>query len=160
MIAGTSHSKKYILIHSICQKLAALLKSNLLAFHALTGCDVTSFFACVTKNRAWNIYIRHTELLSDLDKIPLTSAIDSAEMFVLKLYNIDAESADAARCTLFEKLKQPEQMPPTSDALHLHIRRARYQVFIWESAHFPEVSISPTDNGWRLDIGIVFICTF
>lgn len=158
MIAGTSHSRKYIPIHTIYQKLAAPLRSNLLAFHAVTGCDVTSFFSGVTKKRAWNTYIKYPDLLGGLGKIPLTtSALECAEKFVVKLYNIDADSANEARCILFGKLKQPEQMPPTSDALYLHLKRAHYQAFIWESAHLPEVSISPTDNGWKVDNGIVLI---
>ena len=43
-----------------------------------------------------------------------------------------------------------EKLPPTLDALLLHLRRACYQCFIWKSACKPVLSLpTPIGNGWK-----------
>ena len=47
------------------------------------------------------------------------------------------------------KGKVGERLPPTLDALLLHLRRASYQCFIWKSACQPILLLpSPVGNGW------------
>ncbi|CAG9818055.1 unnamed protein product [Phaedon cochleariae] len=63
----------------------------------------------------------------------------------------DVSSGDEARYQLFGVVKKPEALPPTSDALRLHLLRCHYQVNVWENAHHarPEV-MDPESYGWRL----------
>lgn len=47
-----------------------------------------------------------------------------------------------------------DSLPPTQDALHLHIRRSHYQTFIWKKAIEPRPLLpSPQSNGWIIDDG-------
>ena len=41
------------------------------------------------------------------------------------------------RVFLFDKGKYPDSLPPTSDALKLHISRAHQQTIIWLNATVP-----------------------
>ena len=54
MLAGTSSKPKNIPIHVIVDKYFSLpaLRNNLMSFHALTGCDTTSFFFGVSKKNS------------------------------------------------------------------------------------------------------------
>lgn len=45
MMAGTSKHRKYIPIHDVCSLLSMEERENILALHALSGCDTTSFLA-------------------------------------------------------------------------------------------------------------------
>jgi hypothetical protein len=48
------------------------------------------------------------------------------------------------------KKGKPEALPPTSDALHHHIKRAHYQSIVWKKAHDPIQELtSPSDWGWK-----------
>ena len=48
-----------------------------------------------------------------------------------------------------------DKLPPTLDALTLHLRRANYQCFIWRFACNPLLELpSPLDNGWKRVEGI------
>lgn len=43
----------------------------------------------------------------------------------------DVVTADEARYALFGTLKKPESLPPTTDALRLHLMRSHYQVSVY-----------------------------
>ena len=44
-----------------------------------------------------------------------------------------------------------EKLPPTPDALILHLSRVAFQVYIWMNAHKTSLDLpSPIDNGWIL----------
>ena len=59
----------------------------------------------------------------DLDDLTMTFA----EKFICRVYNVaDAECCNEARATLFSRCRSPEALPPTSDAVRLHIRRAHF----------------------------------
>ena len=48
-----------------------------------------------------------------------------------ELYHVENETkTEAARVQLFNKRKALEALPPTSDALHVHIERAHYQTLV------------------------------
>jgi hypothetical protein len=51
-----------------------------------------------------------------------------------------------------ENRKSPESLPPTSDALKLHIERAHFQASVWKQANVVKpVLPSPVTMGWSLD---------
>jgi hypothetical protein len=53
---------------------------------------------------------------------------------------------------MFGKSKSPESLPPTSDALKLHIERAHFQANMWKQAKVVKpVLPSPVTMGWSLD---------
>ena len=56
------------------------------------------------------------------------------------------------RVTLFNKGKDPESLPQTSDALRLHMGRAHYQINIWLNATVPSPErLDPESYGWERD---------
>ena len=71
------------------------------------------------------------------------------------------DSIDKVRLKLFLKKKNPDALPPTSDALYLHIKRAHYQSLIWKKAYSPRPILpDPTDYGWKMtDKGLNAILT-
>ena len=60
------------------------------------------------------------------------------------------------RYEMLTKGAESHNIPPTKDALHLHIKRANYQTFIWKQALNPNFEIPvPYGNGGKVsDDGI------
>ena len=158
MLTGTAKKPRYIQIGAVFNNLPTDSATNLLPFHALTGCDTTSYFANHTKKSAWKTFIEHHGLLSNLGIGTLTETTTrSVEKFVCRMYDVlSADSVDAARLVLFCKAGKPEAMSPTSDALKFHLMRVHYQTMVWRYAlnATPELP-SPVSMGWkRLDSGL------
>ena len=65
----------------------------------------------------------------------------------------ETRSIDEARYKQFcwkKKLPDPHKLPPTSDALTLHLKRANYQAFEWKQALLRDLQfIDPQRNGWK-----------
>ena len=153
MKSGTSKKRLYIPIDAVFNKQPSGSASALLAFHALTGCDTTSYIANHTKRSSWKIFKENHGLLKNLDIGELTDdTIQSSETFVCRIYNVHrTDSIDAARHLLFSKTGKPEAMAPTSDALRFHLTRIHYQSRIWRNAHCPTPELpAPSEIGWRL----------
>jgi hypothetical protein len=53
---------------------------------------------------------------------------------IVTLYQV-TDTSDEARDLMFVKSKSPESLPPTSDALKLHIERAHFQASVWKQAN-------------------------
>lgn len=62
--SGTSQERTFIPVHSI--DLPASVIDNVIAFHAITGCDTTSQFAGKGKKTAWKICLKCPHLLNQL----------------------------------------------------------------------------------------------
>jgi len=69
-------------------------------------------------------------LVSSLGEGELTDEkMKEVEEFVRKMYKLNSiGSVDEARVILLSKKGKPEALPPTSDALSLHVKRVHYQV--------------------------------
>src|SRR5277367_3882255 len=154
MMAGTAKMRKYIPIHDLCEKLTPATKANILAYHAVLGCDVTSQLHGLSKVKCWKNFEENSDLLSSLGKVPLTpDAVTSVEKFVVKLFNLPKtcqklETRDDARYALFGK---SQKLPPTSSALEQHILRAHFQTAVWEMAHLADMILpNPEESGWQL----------
>ena len=78
-------------------KLSRGSASSLLAFHALPGCDNTSYIANHTKSSSWHNYKEHHDLLNNLGIVELTDETNtSSETCVCKIYNMHrTDSIDA-----------------------------------------------------------------
>ena len=153
MKSGTSKKWRYITIDAVFNKLPSGSASSLLAFHAVPGCDTTSYIANQTKRSSWKIYKEHHGLLKNLGIGELTDdTIQYSETFVCRIYNVHrTDSIDAARDLLLSKTGKPEAMATTSDALRFHLKRVHYQSMIWRNAHCPTPELpAPSAMGWRL----------
>ena len=151
--AGTTRHHRNIKIHSIDMPLD--VRRNLVAFHAITGCDTVSSFCGIGKKRAWKVFLKHPHLLQNLGLGEITTeTVARAEEFVCHLYqpNSPLTSINRVRSKMFQKgMKELENLPPTADALKQHILRAHFQAAVWRSANIPQPDIPvPTDSGWSL----------
>ena len=89
MKSGTSTKWRYIPIDAVFNKLPSGSASWLLAFHALAGCDTSSYIANHTKRSSWKIFKEHHGLLKNLGIGELTyDTIQSSETFVCRIYNV------------------------------------------------------------------------
>ena len=122
---GTAKKRKYICIQSLVESLpfGPTVLETLPALHALTGTDTTSFLYGIGKKHAWKVFQKHHELLKDLGNGCLTEkTMKDAEVFVCRLFKMEnLVTTDMVRTKLFTKCHSPESLPPTSDALGLHI---------------------------------------
>ncbi len=111
MKSGTSKKRRYTPIDAVFNKLPSGSASSLLAFHALTGCDTTSYIANHTK-RSWKISKEHHGLMKNLGIGELTDdTIQSSETLVCRIYNVHrTDSINAAPHLLFSKTGKPEAM--------------------------------------------------
>ena len=156
MNAGTLKKAKVYPVHDIHAHLHGELTVNLPAFHAITGCDSVSHLSGIGKRSAWKIFCSNIHLLNNLGMGELTEqVVSTAETFICRLYNLtNVDKCDQARALLFCKCKAQESLPPTSDAVKLHIQRAHFQALIWNSAFDARPQLpDPTTHTWNLDCG-------
>ena len=72
----------------------------------------------------------HTSFLTRRGRVK-RKKVKEVEEFVCKMYKLDSiGSVDEARAILFSKKGKPEALPPTSDALSLHVKRVHYQAIV------------------------------
>lgn len=155
MKSGTNQKPKYIAIHSI--PLEDLLQRTILQFHALTGTDTTSQFASIGKKTAWKVFCNddNAKLLENLGTKPLCSpdVANNVEAFVCKLYKptCTTNKIQTLRSSMFRMSKKAlESLPPTQDALLLHINRVNHQAFIWRNAAVAQIKPqNPLLSGWK-----------
>ena len=142
--AGTSKDPNFIAVHMIWFEES--LRENMMAFHALTGCNTTSQFSGTGKKSAWSVFKECPILLKHLGE---------AEQFVCKLYqhSTDKIYVNELRYILFNKVDAKiEKLLPTKDAqITQHIRRVNYQTMLWRQCldWKPELP-SPLNSGWEL----------
>ena len=92
---GTGKNQRMLPIHEIAKKLGQEKSQSLPLFHALTGCDTTSFFLGHGKKRAWTTWENLPDLtktLLNLQKLEGTSevpdqCIQVIERFIVLLYD-------------------------------------------------------------------------
>ena len=160
MKAGTSVKPKYIPVHTICETLAPSQEdlTNIIPFHAITGCDTVSHIAGHRKKTAWKKFCSNPDLLANLGKGDLhDETCKLAEKFICRIYKLpDEDICDNARVDMFGKCRLPEALPPTSNALQFHIQRAHYQAMVWRQAtcNIPLLP-QPETMGWSKDNGIL-----
>ncbi|XP_063235988.1 uncharacterized protein LOC134538524 [Bacillus rossius redtenbacheri] len=133
----------------------------LLFTHALTGCDTTSCFFGVGKNKA-------TEMLKSPEAEKLartfiahfstkTEILVDGEKFVLGLYGLSKYShLNETRYYRFSTLTKKSalrsnfdlaKLPPTSEACREHLLRVYLQVQTWLGNR-----LSPTEWGWEIEV--------
>lgn len=148
-----------------CMEISNNLKDKCLGlpfFHAFTGCDVTSAFFGKGKRKcweAWEAFLDITDTFKELTlhpKQPSAEQMHMLEKFVIFLYDkhSEAQSLDVCRMELFTKKNRSiENLPPTLNALSLHVRRCIYQGgFVWGQLTIGNVALPcPSQWGWTLE---------
>lgn len=113
------------------------------------------------KASAWKVFEDAPDLLEHLGEESQISAdvLAKAEAFVCKLYNPGTQEVEInkERAAAFRKSKKDlDALPPTQDALILHIKRANYQTMVWNKALEPCPSLpKPEDSGWYYSEGLL-----
>ena len=161
---GTGKNFKYLAVHEIARGLGPDRALSLPMFHAFTGCDTVSFFHGKGKKSAWLTWKAMEDITSTfLDLINNPSNVDknmpAIERFVIVLYDRTSSELDVnhARKVMFaQKGRELERIPPTRDALMLHLQRAVYQAsHIWHNMMVCEVATpSPSAWGWESGDGV------
>ena len=134
------------------------------AFHALTGCDVTSSFAGKGKRTtwtAWDAYYDAMSALCTLSRMPTTESVmivlPISERFIVIMYDCGSSesSVNGERRVLFtQKGREIENIPPTQDALAQHVLRVGYEAgHMWGQATIKDPQLpSPADFGWTWEV--------
>ncbi len=132
--------------------------SQLLAVHAITGCDTVSYMFGKGKASAVTSMIKHDvslDLLGETDA-PLDEVTAAGGTFVGLLYKAKdtSSSMNQLRHSIFtSKIATPKikSLPPTDSALNEHVKRAHLQTMLWKASDKcspPDVNIS--DFGWEI----------
>lgn len=151
-----STATRIVDVKKLAQDLGPTIASALLGFHAFTGCDTVSSFVNKGKTAAFGMLNRH-KYQSAFQDIGETFTVSSEtcslfEEFVCDLYKTKEVEVGSARYMLFTKTEkiEPHLLPPSRDALQLHISRANYQASIWRRALDPKPTIpAPFSHGWQ-----------
>lgn len=156
---GRGAKRRFIPIHEIVTKLGPRVCTLLLAFHGITGCDTVSSLAGIGKKTAFDVLKSNVATLADLANFGNEAvlsldndAVVAGSRFVCLLYDQRTESfnVNELRYKLFtQKSISGEKLPPSLDALILHLKRVNYQIYIWKHACTPILNLpSPIGNGW------------
>ncbi|CAB3993471.1 Voltage-dependent calcium channel subunit alpha-2 delta-2 [Paramuricea clavata] len=149
---GVKDRQRYIPIHDI----------HLLLFHVLTGCDCTSALSGIGKKKALNVLLKNEWIQQDLSNFGKNPVIEEfeqkvTESFICSIYTSAQEflNSDDARYFLFcQRNLKSEELPPTSESLSHHIKRANFQACVWNRALHPFQSMpASAGNGWKLEDG-------
>ena len=161
---GTGTTFRYFDATAMAQALGEAECGGLPAFHALTGCDVTSSFAGKGKRTAWtawDAYDDATSALCTLSRMPTTESVMNVlpiiERFVVIMYDRGSSesSVNSERLVLFtQKGREIENIPPTLDALAQHVLRVGYEAgHVWGHAKIKAPQLpSPADFGWSWEV--------
>ena len=135
---------------------------SILAMHALSGCDTTSYpvgKGKVSALKAMTIVpgkLLHCIGEAEATDLQITKA---TRTFFLALYNQrNSVTLDAARYDIYRKRKRPpalKTLPPTERNMHLHGRRAHLQVLLWKAADQADPpAVDITLFGWDKKMGL------
>ena len=143
-------NEKYITISKIYSFFGRDNCLILPSFHALTGCDTTSYFFRTGKIRVFK------KLLSDKEKYKLIQplgqkkildeiSVESVKEFVRTVVysGIHGENYVDTRVRLYKNLKSKSSMPlpPDPDSLEQVIKRSHFQTYQWLRCCIPQIDM-------------------
>lgn len=158
---GTGKEFRYIPVHEVARSIGPDMAKALPFFHAVTGCDTTSYFANHGKKSAlatWLAWPEITEtftaLSSQVSPTLPRDVMKQLERYVVLLYcrTSDEETVNQTRMTLFCTMSRNiDNIPPTQAALEEHTRRAVFQAgHIWGQCLEKHPNVPPPlDWGWE-----------
>ena len=145
---GTGRNFKYLQINAISRSLGEEKSLAMPYFHSFTGCETTSsFFRKGKKITAWEAWKSYPDVTTAFVTFALDPFLDfnrQSQIFgllqrftvVLYIKGSTLKHIDELRKEHFcRDNKLMENLPPTTDALFQHARRAAYQASIWTSSH-------------------------
>jgi len=166
---GVGNKKRLLDIKGIATELGVSCCHALPSLHAFTGNYYTSAFHGMGKSKAFKLLKSSEEYLNAFSTFGDSFTFDvtlfpTLERFVCKLYGTKSDDTNSARYENFcskKKTPEPQQLPPTRDALLCHVKRTSYATALVKSSlvRFPEVP-SPDEHGWKLldgDLSIVWM---
>ena len=154
---GTKTRSRFIDIRAVRNSVSENVCDALLGLHALTGCDTTSAFKRRGKKTGLQLLQSNSQLCDGIQRLGGTfnvsdDLITVCETFVCQLYGSKTNSINDCRYELFSvKGAQGDNLPPTQDALQMHVQRANYQAAVWVRAlQAKPVLPSPCGYGWEI----------
>ena len=137
---------------------------QLLAVHALSGCDTTSALFGHGKASVYRKVIENpdtkplTDVLSSVDASQ-TAVVEAGLKLLLMLYSAKpSDTLNHLRYTTYMNLVatggsklRPQRLPPTERAARFHILRVHLQTVLWET--LTEDHLNPEEWGWKLADG-------
>ena len=163
MIVGTTEGRRVVPLKQIYDAIGPDIANSLPGFHAFTGSDTTGKFWGKGKQSCWNILTNSSSSVVAAFKAlgsrttPPTWIFTELEEYVCRLYSPKSTTRDIGklRWHLFVRSQaEAEKLPPTKEALRLHILRALFQALKWNLDTVPMPNIpSPLEYGWKDDKG-------
>lgn len=129
--------------------------NSLLAVHCLTGCDTTSQFFGIGKSKAVQVLrsgieVKHLGCVES----SMQQCIAECTSFIAHCYGFKKEVHNMSdvryKVSLSKKIPPKiKNLPPTTEAFELHIKRCHFQACTWNAAasSFPP-PLNPTNYGW------------
>ena len=157
---GHGGKMRFIPAHEIATKVGGEYAWGLLFMHAFTGFDASSAFHGIGKKTAWNVMMNMPSIRPVMSRLSHASQtiseadMDEVERFVVLLYQRTSpiSKVNDARKHLFATGNRLiENIPPTRDALMLHVKRSTYQAgYIWGQTLLTTPQLpSPSEWGWE-----------
>lgn len=149
---GMGKTSRYIPLHSLIteNKVPHAVLTTLPAIHSLTGCDTTSKIG--TKLAALRAAESCAEdLLFDFGKQPLNEDMEKrAEEFLVRTLGSNLRTMDALRFHQYhhKKVRNIQDLVPTSRSIRLHIKRSYFQCYKWIHALEVIAELNPLDYGY------------
>ena len=158
---GVGKQLRYMPIHKITSSLTIQQCEGLPFFHALTGCDMVSYFSGKGKKtafQAWKCYPEATDVFCTLSSPQTTLSEEQfrvLERFVVIMYSRTTSHQDInkARQSMFSQgTRTIESILPTQAALEQHVKRAAFQAgHVWGRTLDPIQELpSAAQWGWHL----------
>ncbi|KAF3835485.1 hypothetical protein F7725_028043 [Dissostichus mawsoni] len=103
----------------------------------------------------WNSFIEMDENKANLTHFLSTELENHVQLYDEEIST--SNSIQEVRCALFRKLKaNVDTLPPTEDALSMHLKRAHYQTKVWKQSLVTHPQLpSPINCGWQMMNGML-----
>ena len=158
-------SSQTICVHTICETFATSQEdlTNIIPYHAITGCDAVSDIAGHGKGSAWNAFCLNPDLIAHLGKGDFHDETYSSYARSLSAgYSIFLMRAAVIMhgwlCLASAKYQKHCHLP-TSNAPQLHIQRAHHQPMVSTQAtcNIPLLPPQPETMGWSKGSGTLVL---
>ena len=130
---------------------------GIIGLHALTGCDTVSYTFKKGKSTAYTIFLQYPQIGLEILGEDVTSENDLmrlAKTFFSLWYCGKPTTKESLRHYVFRTHRTTPKlpnMPPTDDALKMHVLRAHLQASIWKSADKVEPPVlNVNEYGWQV----------
>ena len=159
IMEGTSQGRTIVDIGETAKKHAAIV-SQLLAAHAITGCDTVAQLSGIGKITAVKTLLAGHPLQLLGEDSSLKDIVVECTEFIAACYGskkgdsmsqvrIDVWSRKMAKPKL-TKAPELKSLPPTTEAFEQNVRRTHIQTAIWKSASESNPpQLDPTEYGWK-----------